>query len=251
MSLWLLRLLGPTGYALAIVAGALSTILGLFLAKYNPWLLPLVMTLFIYPLFLLDLRIRASWKAVTHVLLWALASTVVIVAYSYFFPDQAGARIIKGKEYFQEMLHWIYTGQGAEGDPHLFLKPKFIELGAFISLTSLTGGFAGLFLGSYLLNYMNFYVGTLATMVSGVKLPLLLVFSWPIYAILRVIGYVNLGVYFSVPLLRLVRLVHLKERDVREHLIVGLTLVAFDFILKATIANALYQPMLKELVLGG
>ncbi len=250
MSLWLLRLLGSTGYALAVAAGVVSAMLGVFLARYNPWLLPLTMTLFIYPIFVLDLRLKASWKAVAHVLLWALASSVVIASYSYFFPEQAGATVIKGREYFNEMLHWIYTGQGPEGDPNLFLKPKFIELGAFISLTALTGGFAGLFLGSYLLNYMNFYVGTLATMVSGIKLPILLVFSWPIYAILRVIGYVNLGVYFSVPLLRIFKIVHLKEKDVREHLIIGLTLVAFDFILKATIANALYQPMLRELVLG-
>ncbi len=249
-TIWSIKLLGGLGYILAAVAGVASTLVGLVLAKYNPWILPTVMTLSIYPIYALDLKMKASWKAVAHVLIWAFASSVVVVVYTYLFPGDAGAKIVHGKEYLEEMIHWIYTGQGAEGDPNLFLKPKVIELVVFVVLTTLTGGIAGLFLGSYLLNYMNFYVGSLSTMVVGSRLPLLLVFSWPIYAILRVIGYVNLGVYFSVPLLRLIGVTNLKERDVREHLVMGLILVVFDFLLKATVANAFYQPMLKEILAG-
>ncbi len=100
-----------------------------------------------------------------------------------------------------------------------------------------------------LLNYMITYYGVLVYLAQGRFEVILL--GWPIYAIIRVIGYILLGTYLS----RLT--MSIMEKKLRETLAkntmkkiidIAITLIILDFILKATIANTVYQPILNKTI---
>jgi len=238
------ELRGPKGDLLAFALGLASPLAGLALARVHPAAMPLVMTLAIYPVYLSDLESGEPWTAVRRVLLWALASSIAVVAATVLLGEgTVGPLILKGEEYRDEMLDWIRTGRGPEGDPSLFLVPKLIEIAVFTVLSLASAGFLGLFLGSYLLNYMNFYVGCLFLRAEDWAVPAL--FGWPIYAIIRVVGYTCLGTFLSIPLLRRLGRTELSQGEAAGLLKVALVCIALDFLLKATVANAIYQPILR------
>ncbi len=239
---------GRKGDLAALALGFGSAALGLALAKLHPILFPAVMTAAIYPLYLADLRASKNWRAARHVLLWAFSSTVAMIALTVLLGEQIGSLVLHGESYRYEMFEWIKTGAGPEGDPRLFVAPKLREIAVFSALSLISAGLLGLFLGSFLLNYMNYYVGCLIVHAQPGKLWVPLIFGWPIYAIIRVVGYVNLGVVLSIPLLRLLKLTDLSLRDARKQLALALACIALDFALKATVANAVYWPMLSQAV---
>ena len=104
-------------------------------------------------------------------------------------------------------------------------------------------------MGAILLNYMNLYYGTVIYM-ANVDLNAIL-FGWPIYAIIRVIGYVFLGTYLSRLTMNIIErkpLNQLLTGTARKLIIYALILILLNFILKATIANMIYQPLLNSII---
>ncbi len=227
-------------------AGLLSPALGLLAAKIHPILLPLIMTLAIYPLYYRDLEEDMVWRAFWHVLAWSLACTVMMILLTIYFGAGISELILKGGSYRREMYSWIATGIGEEGDPRLFVKPKIIEIAVFSALSLVSAGFLGLFLGSILLNYMNFYVGCLFLDALPGYWWVPALFGWPIYAILRVPGYIALGIVLSRPLIRLKSGEKMQWGRAGRLAALALALILLDFALKATLANRFYQPILKK-----
>jgi len=229
-----------------LAATVVAFYVGLLLAKANPLLLPLCLTLAVYPGFLKMVSANRLWAAQALVYGWALLSTMLVAYFSYTQGMQAGGMIARGESYVREMFEWIRTGRGAEGDPSLFVLPKIVEVTAFSVATLLTAGFAGLFMGAYLLDYMNFYVGVLLTFAKPEHVLEVALLSWPVYAVLRVVGYVMLGTALSRVSWLLLRERRLRlEGGARRLLVYSLVFIALDFLLKATVANAVYQPLLK------
>ncbi len=221
--------------------------LGLFLAKVHTILLPLLPTLAVYPSFLLMVVKNRLREAVALVLAWALILTVLMAYATTAYGEGLGGLVIRGEAYRDEMFEWIRTGLGPEGDPRLFLVPKIKEIVIFSAAALATAGFAALLMGAVLLNYMNYYVGCLLLhAVPGAEIAVALL-SWPIYAIIRVPGYVCLGTALSRLTVNLVRERRLKASEVKKLLYIAAVLIALDFLLKGTMANAFYQPMLKQL----
>lgn len=235
-----------TSARIALILSVLSTIVGLFLAGINPLFLPLIQTLAIYPFYIFDIRHVWTKRAVNKVLLWALGATITMIVISYFMTDSISPLIIQGERYKLEMFSWIKTGVGPEGDINLFLYPKIKELAIFSLLTLVTLGFGGLFLGAILLNYMNYYVGCLLTYARPdvISVALAILMSWPIYAVIRVIGYVNLGVALTMLPESILFRHKLDKGKFYRRLKVAIVCISLDFILKATIANMIYRPVL-------
>lgn len=206
------------------------------------------MTASIYPVYYADLRRGKSWQASKHVLLWALSSSITLILFTAMLGEGIGDLVLHGRSYRQEMFDWIRTGEGPEGDPRLFMLPKLREIAVFSILCLVSAGFLGLFLGSFLLNYMNYYVGCLIIHAEPGKFWIPLIFGWPIYAILRVIGYVNLGVVLSIPVFSRFLKVRFDREQVKRQLCFSILLVALDFILKGTVANLVYQPILQRAI---
>ncbi|MEZ0346310.1 MAG: hypothetical protein ABWK01_07155 [Infirmifilum sp.] len=217
------------------------------LTRVNQMILPLLLTLAVYPGFIWQVSQGKFRSAYLLVFSWAITLSLLTIHYAYTQGMQGAAAIAKGKEYTEEMFSWILTGRGAEGDPSLFIVPKLLEITVFALSSLATAGFAGLFLGAYLLDYMNFYVGVLLLHASASHFFEVALLSWQVYAILRVVGYVLLGTALSrISWLIFTKRKLIVEEEVKRLLVYALIFIFFDFILKATLANTLYQPLLRQ-----
>lgn len=233
-----------------LAASVVAFYLGLLIAaRTHPIALPLAEVLALYPAYLHLVRRNSLNRAAVLVLLWAMLMSVLMVGVTVTDRVSASKLVIGGEAYRQEMFEWIRTGVGPEGDPSLFILPKLREVALFSMATLASAGFLGLLMGSILLNYMNYYVGCLLLSAKPGALMQVALLSWQLYAILRVVGYVLLGTALTRVGLQLIkgREVVL-EPGVKKFLTWAAVLIAADFILKATIANAIYQPLLHKLV---
>uniref|UniRef100_A0A7C4FFF3 Stage II sporulation protein M n=1 Tax=Thermofilum pendens TaxID=2269 RepID=A0A7C4FFF3_THEPE len=237
-----------TCFVAALSASAVAFFIGLFAASANPLLLPLLQVLPLYPAYLSLVSRGQLRRAAALVLLWALLMTLLMAWAAYTSGESLGGRVLMGESYKQEMFDWIRTGKGPEGDPSLFVVPKLREIAIFSAATFASAGFLGLLMGAILLNYMNYYVGNLLLAARPGALLQVALLSWQVYAIARVVGYTLLGVALTRVVLQLLRRRRpVLEGEVRKLLAWALALIALDFLLKAALANSLYQPLLKEL----
>lgn len=217
--------------ALALVASVVITVpLGVWLGL--PWLLPLLCAAVPYAFFAVDTRRNLLRSAVTWVLLWAVLQSVAIVAATCLAPEQTANAVLRGPEYASEMLHWARTGEGAESSPQEFLPLHARHFALFAVLSMATVGAGALVLGAALLNYMNVYV---AELILASEAPwIAMVFGWPPWAILRVIGFVVTGAALTAWSWQLWR--RRRVGPPRRALALGLVLVVADAVLKALLA---------------
>ena len=161
--------------------------------------LPILATVAVYPV-MASLVVRGrEGAAAAAVLLWAAALSASVIVVSARAPERAGALIIHGPAYRDEMFAFIRTGRGREGDPARYLPQHAAHLAAFTALTALSGGLLGITLGAILVAFMSYYVGALAA--AGGAPWLAFALGWPPYALMRVVAYVLLGVALSRPIL--------------------------------------------------
>lgn len=223
-----------------------STVAGF--AAGIPWLLPVLGAAAPYPLYLKSVRHRDYRGAVGWVLLWALLQSGVMMLAVTIAPERAGEVVLTGSDYAAEMLHWIRTGDGAEGSPALFLPIHLRHLAGFLVLCFFSAGALGIVLGTFLLNYMNFYV---ATLIEASATPgLAMAFGWPVWAVLRVAGFVVAGAAVTRLALTLLDRFRGGKKPVefpRRVFLIGLALVLADIVLKATLAPAWRTVLLRGL----
>jgi hypothetical protein len=214
---------------LAAVAGSSLLFLG------SPLLLPVGQALLAYPVLFRDLRSNRSGDAVRHMLIWALALTLSVILLTLLAPARVEPVILRGSAYRDEMFAWIRTGVGAESTPRLFLPQHLRHYLLTLALALFTAGLAGLFLGAVLLNYMNFYVGSL--ILSAARPHLAALFGWPIWSVARVIGFVLGAVGAAqIGLLGVANRRISLPPDIRRLLWWSLAFVLADLVLKAVLA---------------
>ena len=95
--------------------------------------------------------------------------------------EAAEAAVLRGKSYRVEMMTWLATGEGAEGDPGPFLPLHLQRLALFLPLSLLSGGALGLVMGAVMVNSMDFFVASYALASSGVPAAL----AWFLWALCR------------------------------------------------------------------
>ncbi|MEH2209818.1 hypothetical protein [Nostoc sp.] len=94
-------------------------------------------------------------------LLWGVLQSIAVIVATAIAPQTAAKVILRGQSYTTEMLHWIRTGEGMEGTIRLFLPDHLLHYGIFCILCVVTLSSAALIFGTWMLNYMNFYVAEL------------------------------------------------------------------------------------------
>ncbi len=140
------------------------------------------------------IRARRKEAAVTVAMLWALALTISTVAASATFSEAAAKAIWHAGAYRDEMLAWIATGRGAEGDPAIFLPRVLLEYALVLVLSAVSMGVAALFLGGMLLGYMNGYVGWVIAHADPSASPIAAaVTAWPPWSVCRVLSFILAG----------------------------------------------------------
>ena len=224
---------------------------GLGFALGLAWLLPVLGAGVAFPVFLDRVRAGRFTGAFGWMLFWVVFQSAAVIALMTAFPERAAHAVHRGPEYAAEMLHWVRTGVGAEGSPRLFLPVHAAHFAAFCALTALTAGAAGLVLGTWLLNYMNYYVVTL-TLESADPLTAALM-GWHPWAVLRVVGYIATATALAAVTVRRVR----RRRGGRDPhalplglLATGFVLVVIDAIVKALLAPAWREGLLRALGTG-
>lgn len=200
----------------------------------SKFFLPVAMTLVIYPLYAFDIRQGRRDLALRHTLFWAMVSSVLMI---YFVRDNdaAMAKIVwNGIPYRDKMFQWILTGEGSEGDIKLFLPEHLRHFVLFCAAAFLTGGVWALAFGAALLNYMNFYVGSLS--LKGDPPFLIFLMGWPIWSVVRALGFVLCGIALSEPLLSQLLRFRLDFRRASRYFSIGFFLILLDVLLKTTLA---------------
>ena len=218
----------------AVVAATLvSYPLGLALGV--PWLLPVLNTA---PAYVALVRLLARGRrneAVRLMLGWAVALALGATVSFALWPSPVDGLVLNGPEYRDEMFGWIRTGLGREGDPRQFLPQHLLHLCGFVVLCLATASALSITLGAVLMNYMGFYVASLAR--AGVPASTVILFGWQPWALCRVAAFCILGVVLAEPLLARLRGARFEGwRAVRPWLLWAAAGILADWVLKAALA---------------
>lgn len=210
------------------------------------WLLPLLGALVAYPFWAFELARGRPRRAVGLMLWWALFLSLATALATVALPERAAQVVWEGPEYAAEMMGWIRTGEGPEGDPSLFLPQHALHFAVFNVACLVSAGFAGLYMGAALLNYMNFYVAILA--LEATRPALAAALGWPPWAVIRVVGFILASVPLSSALLFRLRSWS-KSANYRywKYYLWGALLVVLDVALKAVLAPHWRDWLLKTL----
>jgi hypothetical protein len=176
---------------------ALSYPLGLALA--SRWLLPVLNTAPAFVLMAQRLRAGDRYGAVRLTLLWALVLGVCGTVSFACWPRDPQDVVLHGAAYRDEMFRWIRTGEGAEGHVRQFLPQHLVHLAAFLTLSVLSASVVSMSMGAVLMNYMSYYVASLAR--AGTPVYAVLLLGWQPWAIVRVGAFCALGTVLAGPLL--------------------------------------------------
>ena len=219
---------------LSVVAATLASYpLGLALGL--PWLLPLLKTAPAYAALVHLLSRGRRSKAVAVMLAWAAALAVGATLSFALWPSPVDGVVWNGPAYRDEMFAWIRTGVGREGDLRQFLPQHLLHLAGFVLLCLVTASALSITLGAVLMNYMGFYVASLAR--AGVPARTVLLFGWQPWALCRVAAFCILGVVLAEPLLARLRGARWPGwRAARRLLLWAAAGILADWVLKAALA---------------
>jgi hypothetical protein len=203
----------------------------------SPWLLPVLNVLPAYIVLVHRLRKGERGGAVRAMLWWAATLAIVGTLALALWPGDTASAVLHGPAYQREMFHWIRTGQGAEGNPRLFLPQHLLHLAVFVALGFLTASVGAILMGAVLMNFMAYYVASLAR--AGVPAWAVVLLGWQPWAVARVAAFATLGVILAEPLVfRLFPTARLKAkaRGRAPYVMAAMSGILADWFLKALLA---------------
>ncbi|NNF07438.1 MAG: hypothetical protein HKN21_11805 [Candidatus Eisenbacteria bacterium] len=213
----------------------------------SPLLLPFLGAVIAIPYFWKYVLGAEPGRGFLWMLFWAFFQSVALWILITLSPERAATVVHNGVPYAEEMMHWIRTGEGAEGSPRLFLPVHVRHFLGFCVLSIATVGSAGLVLGTWLLNYMNYYVVQVVSQSTNALQASLL--AWHPWAIIRVVGFIATAVALAPLGMRIWG--KLTKRPARrpawKYFGIGLGLVLVDALLKTILAPT-WQKLLKSLL---
>lgn len=182
------------------------------------------------------LRRGRTRDAIAVMLVWALtmAVTATVMAAAGWSRQRDGSDLFLRSFYRDQMLHWVRTGEGPESRPADFVPAHLTHLAVFSAAALATGGLAAMPMGAALVNQMSDYVGALAA--AGPHPVASAVLAWHPWAVVRVIGFVIIGVLFSGVLLSRVMRFPFSLGAHRLWLLVAASLLVLDLLLKWLLA---------------
>jgi hypothetical protein len=210
--------------------------------------LPLLSAAVLIPMFLWALRQGRPRRAVALALFWVVVQSLSVILASLLFADTAGRAVQGGLEYRTAWLAWIEGGTLVQMAPALDYVRQLIDLAIYALAMALTGGVGGLLLLTIALDRLNFTVASLLTTAQN---PVLLaVASWPLWMIVRLVGYLIVGAVLAEPVANLdLRPAYLAAwlQARKRLLLAGLGIILVGVVLQALLAP-LYQTILHNAI---
>jgi hypothetical protein len=179
-----------------------------------PVLVPFLNAAPALPFMIASLRQGRLAEAVWRMLVWAAALAVCGTTISYLDTSRAARLFLFGEQYRREMFGFLLTGYGPEGDIRRFLPQHAAHAAVFCGLALATGGLLAMPLGAMLMNYMGYYVGALGAASAHPWTAMAL--AWAPWALIRITGFVTLGVVLAGPGLERVFRFGYRLRDQRR-----------------------------------
>jgi hypothetical protein len=205
------------------------------LALGRPWLLPVLNAAPAWAL-MAALLLRGDRRgAVAAMLAWAATVAVCGTASFALWPRPVDGLVIHGPAYRDEMFAWIRTGFGTESSPRRFVPQHAAHLALFVASSLATASLLSIAMGAVLMNYMSFYVASLAR--AGAPAWAVVFLGWQPWALCRVAAFATLGAVLAEPLLfRLRRRRYAGLAAARPYLIAAAAALLADVALKAALA---------------
>jgi hypothetical protein len=234
--------MNPALVPAVIVGGtALSYLAGILIGV--PVLVPFLNVAPAFPFMIASLRRGRIAEAIWRMLVWAAALAVCATAISYLDTAGAGRVFVRGEQYRREMFEFLLTGYGPEGDIRRFAPQHAAHAAVFCGLALATGGLLAMPLGAMLMNYMAYYVGALGAASTHPWKAMAL--AWVPWAVIRIAGFVTLGVVLAGPVLgRILRFDYRLRDQTRWIALAGSALLA-DVALKWALA-ASWREMIRS-----
>src|SRR5258706_1188318 len=124
-----------------------------------------------------------------------IATTILCAADPW---GSATTAVFHGSDYFQEMRGWIETGAGCESAPSCFIPAHLRHAAVFSALALATAGAAAIVMVAVLMNYMAYFVGSLA---AGAVTPIATaIVAWVPWSLVRIVSFIALAVVLAEPL---------------------------------------------------
>jgi hypothetical protein len=199
------------------------------------WLLPLLNAAPAWAV-MAALLLRGDRRgAVLAMLAWAATLAVCGTASFALWPRPVDGLVIHGPAYRDEMFAWIRSGIGAESSPRRFVPQHATHLALFVASSLATASLASIAMGAVLMNYMSFYVASLAR--AGAPAWAVVFLGWQPWALCRVAAFATLGAVLAEPmLLRVFRRPYPGLRAARPYLVAAAVALVADVMLKAALA---------------
>ena len=213
----------------------------------DKWILPLLITI---PSFLIMRKWLLKgmvWKAYAEMLLSCFWMTCGLIIFCLFFKERAAQVIINPEEYVADMMLWIDTGEGIEGTPSKFIPLHMKHLVMIIVGSIISAGFLGLYAGSAMMGWMNYYVAHLISETDGAIE--VYIFGWPVWSVIRVAAFVLITVVLAQPMLHRFKFDRFNARLMWWLVGIAFILEGLDIWLK-TVLGPVYHEFLKKAVSG-
>ncbi len=218
----------------AVIVGgtAVSYLLAILIGV--PALVPFLNVAPAFPFMIASLGRGRVAEAIGRMLIWAAALAVCATTISYLAPAEAGGLFLRGESYRREMFEFLRSGYGPEGNIRLFLPQHLAHAAVFCALAVATGSLLAMPLGAMLMNYMAYYVGALGAASAHPWKAMAL--AWVPWAVIRIAGFVALGVVLGGPVLaRILRFEYRLRTQLRWVALAG-TALLMDVLLKWALA---------------
>ena len=193
---------------------------------------PLLAAIAGYFPFLLEAQ-NSFFRGYMLLLWWTLILSVIVLWFSMKDADKMMPLIWRSQEYTGSMMRWIDTGELPEGRPGRVLLFHLKQTAIYCLLAALSANFLALVLGAALLNYMNYYVAMYLRRTGGRVHGAFL--AWNPWSVIRVLGFLYLGIVVSTPALWL--LIPVPWRLSLRLLIPGIACLVLDVVLKIALSK--------------
>lgn len=185
-------------YPVLVLGTMLAAIPSMLLGQQ--FCLPVLPVMVIAPLFLWAVRLGRPRRAIGLAGVWAVALALTVLVASLLLPAQAGQAIWRGLEIRSELLAWIGTGVPPAGEVlglPLSLPTMVLQALAVLGGSLLSAGVAGLVVDALTINATSYVAASIMAQASNPLLAILV--AWPIWTIVRVLGYIVCGAVLAEP----------------------------------------------------
>jgi hypothetical protein len=135
-------------------------------------------------------------------LVWLACLALFLTVGTTFFPERAADATLYGRVYNADFTAWLADENAAFGETWGYARKAVEQGGLAGGLSLLTGGFGGLATAAVNVNCFSYNAGRL--LLGSTSGTYSIIFAWPFWEVLKVIGLANLSVALGVPPIRLI-----------------------------------------------